>query len=178
MLQVGRPVEDFLQLVLGVSLDLPPVGIHKGLGVTQAPAEEGFELVPRDRDRAVSVSLPLVLLPAKADPVSEEGRGKGNSGRPRSSSGSKVVLTLLTEVVAVYVGLSAIYIRGTGLQLLLEHLGDDGSWDESGSGSENRNLSLQNGLEDPLQVIFGVLRDNRSSGRLWPWGSIRLFGNF
>ena len=171
MLQVGCPVEDFLQLVLGVSLDLPPVGIHKGLGVTQAPTEERLELVPRDRDRGLCVMSPLVLLPAEADPVSEEKRGKGNLGRPRSSSGSKVVLTLLTEVVAVHVGLSAVYIRGAGLQLLSGHLEDDGDRDESGSGSGSS--SLQNGLKNLLQVILRVFGDTSISGRLW-W----LFGNF
>ena len=95
---------------------------------------------------------PLVLLSAEADPVPEEGRGKENSGRPRSSGGSKVVFTLLTEVVAIHVGLSAVYVRGAGLQLFPGHFGDDGSWDESGSRSRNRkrNLSLQNGLKNPL----------------------------
>ena len=85
------------------------------MGVNQASTEERLELVPRDRDRGIGVMFPLVLLPAEADPVPEERRGKGNSGRPRGSSGSKVVLTLLTEVVAVHVGLSAVYVRGTGL---------------------------------------------------------------
>ena len=95
---------------------------------------------------------PLVLLPAKADPIPKERRGKENSGRPRSSGGSKVVLTLLTEVVAIHVGLSAVYVRGAGLQLFPGHFGDDGSWDESrsGSGNGNGNLSLQNGLKNPL----------------------------
>ena len=58
---------------------------------------------------------PLILLPAETDPVPKEGCGKRNLGRPRSSGGSKIVLTLLTEVVAVYVGLSAIYVWGAGL---------------------------------------------------------------
>ena len=53
---------------------------------------------------------PLILLPAEANLVPEEERGKENPGRPRSSSGSKVVLTLLTKVVAVHMGLSAIYV--------------------------------------------------------------------
>ena len=77
---------------------------------------------------------PLVLLLAEADPVPEEERGKGNPCSLRSSNGSKIVHALLTDVVAVYVGLSAIYVRGTGLQLLSGSLGDDGSWDGSGSG--------------------------------------------
>ena len=69
VLQVGCLVEDFLLLVLGVPLELSPVGVHKGLGVTQASSEECLELVPRDRDRGFGVMSPLVLLPAEADPV-------------------------------------------------------------------------------------------------------------
>ena len=85
------------------------------MGVTQALAEERLELVPGDRDKGVGVMSPLVLLPAEANPVPEERRGKGDPGRPRSSNGSKIVLTLLTEVVAVHVGLSAVYVREAGL---------------------------------------------------------------
>ena len=105
---------------------------------------------------------PLVLLATETDLVPEEGRGKKNLGRPRSSGGSKVVLTLLTEVVAVHVRLSAVYVQGAGLQLLLGHLGDNGSWNGSKSGSGS--LSLQNGLKDLLQVILGILGDTISSG--------------
>ena len=69
---MGCPVKDFLQLVLGVFLDLPPVGIHKSLGVTQAPAERRLELVLGDQDRGIGVMSPFILLLAEADPVSEE----------------------------------------------------------------------------------------------------------
>ena len=154
--------------MLGVPLDLFPVGIHKGLGVTQALTEERIKLVPHDRNGSLCVMSPFVLLPAEADPVLKERHSKGNLARPRSSGGSKVVLTLLTDVVAVYAGLSAIYVRGAGFQLFSGHLGDNGSWDESGSGSVNGNgsLSLQNGLRNPLQVILRVLGDTSISGRL------------
>ena len=84
---------------------------------------------------------PLILLPVEADPVTQARHAKGNLGRSRSSSGSKIVLTLLIEVIAVHVGLSAIYVRGTGLQLFPGYLGDNGSWSENGSGSGNRNGS-------------------------------------
>ena len=104
--------------MLRVPLDLSPVSVHKSLGVTQALAEERLELVLYDQDKSVCIMSPLVLLPAETDPVPEERCGKENLDRPRSSSGSKIVLTLLTEVVAVYVGLSAVYIRQTSLQLL------------------------------------------------------------
>ena len=115
----------------------------------------------------------LILLPAEANPVLEEGRDKRYPGRPHSSGGSKVILTLLTEVVAVHVELSAVYIRETGLQLLAGCLGNDGSRSGSGSGngsrSENGSRSgdsgLQNSLKNLLQVILRVLGDTNSSNR-------------
>ena len=119
---------------------------------------------------------PLVLLPAEADPVLEERRGKGSLGRLRGFSGSKVVLTLLTKVEAVHVGLSSVYVRGAGLQLLPGHFRDNGSWDRSGSGSWS--LSFQNGLKNMMQITLRILGDTISSGRLWLWGFFRLFGNF
>ena len=85
--------------------------------------------------------FPLILLPAEANLVLEEGRGKRNLGRPRIPSRSKVVLTLLTKVIAVQVGLSMVNVWGAGLQLLPGHLGDNESWDGSGSESENGNGS-------------------------------------
>ena len=124
--------------MLGVPLDLSPVGVHEGLGVTQALAEKRLELVPGNQDRAVCVSLPFILLLAETDPIPKERYGKGNLVSSRSPSGSKIVLTLLTEVVAVHVRLFAVYVWGTGLQLLLGRLGDDRTW--SGSGSRSSSL--------------------------------------
>ena len=95
VLQVRCPVEDFLLLMLGVSLELSPVGIHKSLWVTQASSEEYLKLVPRDRDRDFDIMSPLILLLAEANPVPKERHGKKNSGRLRNSSSSKVVFTLL-----------------------------------------------------------------------------------
>ena len=120
--------------------------------------EERFELVSHNRDRAVCVSLSLVLLPVETDLVSKEKYGKKNSDTPHSSSSSKVVLTLLTEVEVLHVRLSAIYIQGMDLQLIPGHLQDNGSWGGSGSGSSN----LQNILKNPLQVICGILGDMNS----------------
>ena len=127
--------------MLGVPLDLSPVCVHKGLEVTQAPVEECLELVLRNRDKSVCVISPFVLLPVEADPVPDERRGKGNPDRPHSSSGSEIVLTLLTEVIVVHVGLPAIYVRGTSLQLLAGCLGNDRSRNGSGSRNGSRNKS-------------------------------------
>ena len=121
---------------------------------------------------------PLIPLLADAHLVPKKKRGKGNPDRPHSSNGSKVVFILLTEVVAVHVGLFAVYIWGASLQLLLGHLGDGGSWGGNGSGSS----SLQNGLKNLLQVILGVFGDiSTSNGGVskgfCPWKSSRLVGH-
>ena len=65
VLQVGCPVEDFLLLVLGVPLKLSPIGVHKGLGVTQATAEECLEFVPCDRDGVSASCLRLYYCQRK-----------------------------------------------------------------------------------------------------------------
>ena len=90
-------------------------------------AEERLELVPHYRDSVVYVLLLLILLPVETDPVSKERCGKRDLVRPRSFSSSRIVFTLLIEVVAVHVGLSVVYVQGTGLQLLPKRLKDNGS---------------------------------------------------
>ena len=183
--------------MLEVPLELSLIGVHKVLGVTQATAEECLEFVPCDQDEGFGFMSPLELLPAEADLVPQEERGKENPGRSRSSSGSKIVPTLLTKVIAVHVRLSAVYVRGTGLQLLPRCLGNDGNWSGSGSGngsgsrngsgnrsgSRNRSSSFQNSLKNPLQVILGVLENTSSSrsvsdGGFRPRESSGLVGQF
>ena len=162
--------------------------------------EKCLELVLHDRDRGFGVMSPFILLSAEADPVPQERRSKVNPGRSRSFSDSKSVLTLLTKIVAVHVGLSAVYSRGTGLQLLSCCLSNNGSWSESSgsenrsgsenksesgnrSGSGNKSSSLQNRLKNLLQVILGVLGDTSismsvSDKRFYPRGSSGLVGQF
>ena len=98
--------------------------------------EECLKLVPRNRDRDVGVMSPLVLLPAEADPIPEEGHGKRNLGRPRSSGGSKVVLTLLKEVVVVYVRLSAVYVWGRAFNFFQDTLETTAAGPGAGAGTE------------------------------------------
>ena len=130
--------------------------------------EECLELVSRDRDRGFGVISPLISLPAETDLVLQEGHGKGNPDGSRGSSSSQIVLTLLIVVIAIHMGLFAIYVREIGLQLLPGYLGNDRSRSENGSesgngsgsrnksesgnksGSKNRSLSLQNSLKNPL----------------------------
>lgn len=58
----------------------------------------------------------LILLPVKTDPVLEKRYSKKNLVSLSSFNGSKIVFTLLIEVVALYVGLFTVYVWGTGFQ--------------------------------------------------------------
>ena len=84
---------------------------------------------------------PLKLLPLEVDLVLEKRQGKENLVSSHSPNGSEIVFTLLTEVVIVYMGISAIYIWGTGLHwLILGIFGGGGSWSGRRSRSENLNF--------------------------------------
>ena len=116
--------------------------------------EKCLEFVSYDQDKVIYILLTIVLLQTKSDLVLEERHGKRNLVSFSSSSGSKLVLTLLTEVVALYIGLSAIYIWGTGFQKFIPRL-------FGGGGS----LGFQNNFKNPLHVIFSILRDKRYNGK-------------
>ena len=73
--------------------------------------KEGFELLPSDGDCAFSLMLPLILLPMEVNAVPKEGCCKGNVVGVFGSGGGKVILTLLTEVIAFHVGLITIDVR-------------------------------------------------------------------
>ena len=109
-------------LILGVPLDLSPIGVHKASRVLQAPIEERLELVPGDRDTAVCILFLLELLLAEANPVPKEGSSKRNLVSAPSSSSRKVIFILLTKVVIFHVEFSAVHIRGTGFQELISSL--------------------------------------------------------
>ena len=55
--------------------------------------------------------LPLVLLSTEVDAVPNERCCKRNAFETLSPDGGKVILTLLTEVIAFYVGLIMIDVR-------------------------------------------------------------------
>ena len=55
--------------------------------------------------------LPLVLLPMEVDVVTQERGCKRNAVGAFGSSGGKVILILLTEVIAFHVGLTTIDVR-------------------------------------------------------------------
>lgn len=95
-----------------VPLNLSLLAVHKNLGIFQALAKECLKFVLCDRDRTIYILLLLVLLSMEVNLVSEKKHSKKNSVSFSSFNNSKVVLTLLIEVVTLYIRLSAIYVWG------------------------------------------------------------------
>lgn len=72
--------------------------------------EDRLQFFLYDRDRAVYILPLLIYLPTEADPVLKKKRGKKNLISLSSSNSEKIILTLLTDIVALYVGLSVIHV--------------------------------------------------------------------
>ena len=70
--------------------------------------KKGLELLPGDRDYVFSLMLPLILLPTEVNAIPKKGCCKGNAVGAFGSGDGKVILTLLTEVIAFHVGLTTI----------------------------------------------------------------------
>ena len=73
--------------------------------------KKDLELFPADRDCAFSLMLPLILLLTEVDAVTPEGYCKENAVVILGPSGGKVILTLLTKVIAFHMGLTTIDVR-------------------------------------------------------------------
>ncbi len=59
-----------------------------------------------------------MILPAEVDLIPQEKGCEQNFVWPGGSAGGKMVLTLLTEIVILYVGPTAVNVRGHGLELV------------------------------------------------------------
>lgn len=125
-----------------------------------------FKFIPRAQDKAVCILFSFILVLTEANLVLEEGYGKKNLVNPSRSNNGKIVFTLLTEVVILYVGLFIIQVWGTGFQEFIPKL--------LGGG---RTSNLQNGLKNPLQVFFSELRDIKYSSRDNSNRKVRVLGS-
>ena len=73
--------------------------------------KKDLKLLLGDRDCVFGLVLPLVLLPTEVDVVPKKGYYKGNTVETLGPGGSKVILTLLTKVIAFHVRLTTIDVR-------------------------------------------------------------------
>lgn len=101
--------------------------------------EKRLKLVLTDWDTIVFILFPLVFLPAKADLVSKKENSKKNLVGILDSGSSKIIFTLLIEVIVFHVGFTIIYVWRSGLQGPISRF-FGGGWD----------LNFQNRLKNPL----------------------------
>ena len=114
---MGSPVSDFFPLVLGVLFKLTPDAVNKSMRAFEVLLEENFELWPQDRSGAFVAALVLSLF--EADGITEEDDGKKDMIYPYATWGFKIIFTLLTKMVAIYVKFSGVDFQGFSLEWAL-----------------------------------------------------------
>ena len=105
------PIQDIFVLILRVSFDFSPITIDKSSRVSYAWTKKDLELLPSNRDCALSLMFLLILLQTEVDAVMQERCCKENMVGALSSGGSKMILTLLAKVIVFHVGLITIDVR-------------------------------------------------------------------
>lgn len=90
-------------IVLKIWLDLSLYVSHKDGKLSETFLENDFKFALSKRDSTIIFNLGLVLLPVKVDLISEKQDQKRDLFRAHSISRIKMVLTLLTEVVTLYI---------------------------------------------------------------------------
>ena len=106
----------FLQLVLRVSLELPPNTINEWLGFPQVLLQESLELCPGNRGKFLTSIAIFVLCPVHTNIPTKKGSCKGGPIEPSSPDGLEIIFASLTEVIAIYMGLTIIYLRYLSLK--------------------------------------------------------------
>ena len=171
MLKVGGVVSSLFQLVFGVPSKLALDAIDKGLGVPEVLSEKVFKLRPHDWSGAFVVVL--VLGPSEADVATKEYGSKEGTIYPCGAWDFKIILTLLTKVVAIHMRFSEIGLlgpslewallwlcQGLGLGRLHEHIHESdeeilsGGRNKRWSGSLRRGKSLGKSLITPGVGFF------------------------
>ena len=139
-------------------------GVDKSLGLAQALAKKGFESLPADRDVSLVFYLTLVLLPSEQGDIFQESSPKRNSVWAHSTGGGKLIFALLEEIVTLQVSFTPINIRESSFQrpltwaFIVQNGGNDGGRNKYWKSR------IQNGPEDPLEVIFPVSKHGGVGG--------------
>ena len=110
------PILYFLLLVLGIPLDLGPDVSHERGGFSETLPEKGLEFVPSRGDGIVAFHLSFVLLPAEVNPISEERGRKRDAFVARGSGRVKMILTLLTKIIALHMRAPIVKVGVPGLE--------------------------------------------------------------
>ena len=87
--------------MLEVFPNIIPDGVDKGFALTQTLAKKGLEFFPGDGDISFIFHLLLVLLLAKQGGILDESGGKWHLILTLDLGNSKMVFTLLEEIIAL-----------------------------------------------------------------------------
>ena len=117
MLKMGSLISGFFQLVFRVSPKLTPNAVNKGLRASEVFLEERRKLWLRDGSDIFVAAF--VLNPSEADGTTEEGGGKEDTIYSCGAWGFKIIFTLLTKILAIYVRFSGVGFRGPSLEWAL-----------------------------------------------------------
>ena len=96
--------------MLGVFFNSTLDSVNKDFGLTQALTKESFEFFPFDENVNLILYFSLVLLPAKQVGIFKEAGGKWYPILTLGLSGSKMVLILQEEVIALQVSFILIHV--------------------------------------------------------------------
>lgn len=108
MSQVKNPVLYFFLLVLRGPFDLTPDVVHKCNRFSETFLEKSLEIVSCRGSDLIIFGPGLMLLPPEVDPILEKQGCKRDVFMTLGSSGFKIVLALLTELVVFHVEVSKI----------------------------------------------------------------------
>lgn len=84
---------------------------HEGHRFSKTLVKKSFEFISSRRDSTITLNLRLVLILIKVDPISKEQNYKKNILETRGTGHIEMVLILLTEVVALYMGATIVQVE-------------------------------------------------------------------
>ena len=107
-------INHLFKLVLSIFSDGFSDTVDKSLKFSQTSTNKSLELFSCDRNGSLTIYFLLVLLPLEQNSVLKKGGGKRYLIMFFDHSSGKVVFILMAEVIALYIGLTAIQIRKSG----------------------------------------------------------------
>lgn len=102
--------------MLGIPLVLSSDASYEGSGFSKALLEKSLEFVPSRKDGTVTFNLGLVLLPVEVNPIPKKQGYKGYALRAHDTWRVKIILALLTKIIALYVGATLVQVVVPGLE--------------------------------------------------------------
>ena len=102
--------------MLGIPLNLgPDIGYKRGK-FPKTLSEKSLEFIPSKGGGTVTFGVSLVLLSTEIDPIPKKRGCKGDELESHGTSCVKMIIVLLTEVVALHVRATIVQVGVPGLE--------------------------------------------------------------